>query len=90
MTQPPPLQFRGRHRLIVERAPEPQEILWENLEVSGWSHALRSIAVFFGLLWLMAVSFAITYATMRIHGVRILVVCGVRACVCLLCWRCPF
>jgi hypothetical protein len=31
--QPPPLRFRGRHRLKVQRAPEPHELLWENLEV---------------------------------------------------------
>lgn len=32
---PEALRFRGEHRLIVTEAPEPSNVLWENLEVSA-------------------------------------------------------
>ena len=31
--QPTPLQYKGKQRLIVTPAPEPSDILWENIEV---------------------------------------------------------
>ncbi|ETW05319.1 hypothetical protein H310_04271 [Aphanomyces invadans] len=39
--QPKSLRFHGIHRLIVEPAPEPSDIIWENLEVSTRQRRLR-------------------------------------------------
>jgi hypothetical protein len=33
---PPPLLFRGEFRLRVHPAPEPSNVLWENIEVGPW------------------------------------------------------
>eukprot|EP00753_Platysulcus_tardus_P018673 PLAT7004.19.p1 GENE.PLAT7004.19~~PLAT7004.19.p1 ORF type:complete len:1050 (+),score=341.53 PLAT7004.19:205-3150(+) len=49
---PPPLLFRGRHKLIVDDAPEPSDIVWENLETTALSRVLRR-AVTMGATLLM-------------------------------------
>jgi hypothetical protein len=55
--QPEPLRFRGKHRLTVTRAPDPSQIVWENLEVP-WAHRLyRQTLVNLLLLSLLVISF---------------------------------
>ncbi|KAF0683855.1 Aste57867_24130 [Aphanomyces stellatus] len=39
--QPKALRFQGLHRLIVVPAPEPSDVIWENLEVSARERRLR-------------------------------------------------
>ncbi|KDO26761.1 hypothetical protein SPRG_20566 [Saprolegnia parasitica CBS 223.65] len=39
--QPKDLRFRGQFAIIVEPAPEPSNIIWENLETSATSRFLR-------------------------------------------------
>ena len=40
---PPALLFRGTHRLIVTEAPPPSDIVYENLEASAASRAVRQV-----------------------------------------------
>lgn len=68
LLQPTPLRFRATHRLIVTRAPEPQEVLWENLETPAISRALRALVAWLGMGVLMAISIVIAYLTMRQAG----------------------
>ncbi|DAZ99530.1 TPA: hypothetical protein N0F65_005402 [Lagenidium giganteum] len=57
--QPKALQFRGRHALIVRAAPEPSNILWENLEVTDVSRRLRRLVTAVLTLLLLLVCCAI-------------------------------
>jgi len=50
LTRPKRLQMRGTHRLWVRRAPEGNDILWENLSVVGSSAGVRSALAWFGML----------------------------------------
>ena len=52
------LKFKG-HRLRVSRGPEPDEILWENVEVAGWRKFLHRLATTVVALLLLIVGFAI-------------------------------
>jgi len=55
--QPPPLRFRGKHRLSVSKAPDPSQIIWQNLELTACQRFLRQTGVNALLLLLLAVSF---------------------------------
>ena len=44
---PKDLRFRGKHRILVHRAPEPAEIKYENLVYSKKSKRWRRIFTFF-------------------------------------------
>lgn len=54
--QPPPLLFRGKHRLSVTRAPDPSQVIWEHLELTTCNRLLRQTAVNFLLLSLLFIS----------------------------------
>ncbi len=55
--QAPPLRFRGKHRLTVTRAPDPSQIVWENLEVPWTNRLMRQTLVNLLLLSLLVISF---------------------------------
>jgi len=55
---PPALKFRGKHRLKVREAPEPSNILWENLETSGFSLFLRKAVTSTVTISMLAISLA--------------------------------
>ena len=52
------MKFKG-HRLRVEEAPEPDEVVWENMEVSELSRFLRQIPGALLSTIFLIVSFAI-------------------------------
>eukprot|EP00753_Platysulcus_tardus_P022558 PLAT9771.1.p1 GENE.PLAT9771.1~~PLAT9771.1.p1 ORF type:complete len:1198 (+),score=594.86 PLAT9771.1:165-3596(+) len=60
-SQPVPLRFRGKHKLTVERAPEPSDIVWENLEVSSLQRGLRRAITTLVTFILLIVSFLIIF-----------------------------
>ena len=66
--QPASLRFRGgKHRLVVERAPEPTNILWENLQMLNhpWqARARRAISALVTFLVIL-VSFALAYTAQQ-------------------------
>lgn len=62
--QPTPLRFKNRFPLIVSRAPEPTEVLWENLHVRTQERRWRLFAVYCMLGVILAGSIA---ATLSIH-----------------------
>jgi hypothetical protein len=51
--------FRNRYRLKVRRAPDPDVILWENLQNRGVESLLRDTAVFFSSTLILLVSGAL-------------------------------
>lgn len=51
--------LRRAHSLIVERAPEPEDVLWENLQYSSTSRFFRMILVYFISLILIGIGFGI-------------------------------
>jgi hypothetical protein len=55
--------FRKYSRLKVSRAPEPDVILWENLEHRGFESIVRSTLVFFATAILLFGSFIIIIFT---------------------------
>eukprot|EP01138_Halocafeteria_seosinensis_P011584 gb/GECG01011833.1/.p1 GENE.gb/GECG01011833.1/~~gb/GECG01011833.1/.p1 ORF type:complete len:1174 (+),score=115.66 gb/GECG01011833.1/:1-3522(+) len=66
--QPPPLRFtrsiNGKVRswkLSVSKAPEPEDVTWENLEISQFKRILRRIGVNFILLLLIIFSLFILF-----------------------------
>ena len=50
--------YRG---IIISRAPEPEDILWENLTYTDCSKFLRSLATYFVTILLLSVSLGIIY-----------------------------
>jgi hypothetical protein len=56
---PSRLKFRG-HRLHVEKAPEPDEIVWENLETGPTARFFHRVRTTIITIILMAICFAIT------------------------------
>ena len=54
---PAPLLFRGKHRLTIVRAPEPSQVIWQNLELSFCARFGRQVGVLFLSLTLLAVCF---------------------------------
>eukprot|EP00284_Hemiselmis_tepida_P009660 CAMPEP_0174918126 /NCGR_PEP_ID=MMETSP1355-20121228/2893_1 /TAXON_ID=464990 /ORGANISM="Hemiselmis tepida, Strain CCMP443" /LENGTH=558 /DNA_ID=CAMNT_0016163285 /DNA_START=155 /DNA_END=1828 /DNA_ORIENTATION=+ len=56
---PPPHEclFEGKHRIRVTQAPEPSNIMWENLEASQLERLLRKAASSAGTALVVAVSF---------------------------------
>jgi hypothetical protein len=51
--------LRKKVKLTVERAPEPQDIIWENLQYSGFQRIKRTCFVYFITFILIGVSFGI-------------------------------
>ncbi|CAG9311615.1 unnamed protein product [Blepharisma stoltei] len=56
------LMFRGKHELKVKQAPEPSNILWENIEYPRWKRNARRIFAIAPTLALMILSIALIYA----------------------------
>ena len=54
--QPPPLLFNHTVPLKVRRAPEPSDVIWENLETPPWERGLRVLGVNLGVLLFVAAS----------------------------------
>ena len=59
---PRPLLFQGRHRLVVRRAPAPDDVAWENLEVGTWTRFWRRQTVNVLTLLLLVLSFVVAVA----------------------------
>jgi len=55
--QPPQIRFNGVHRLTVTKAPDPSQVVWQNLELTTTQRLLRQTGVNMLLLGLLAVSF---------------------------------
>jgi hypothetical protein len=57
--QPTPLRFRGKHVLSISRASEPEEIAWENMDLSDrercWRQSFTAVVVALILLVSLAV-----------------------------------
>jgi hypothetical protein len=47
--------------MILERAPEPSDVLWENLNVSFVSRIYKMIMIFMSILILIGLCFASIY-----------------------------
>eukprot|EP00904_Undaria_pinnatifida_P004196 jgi/Undpi1/13778/HiC_scaffold_9.g03429.m1 len=61
--QPAKLRFRGTHKIVVKRAPEAGNILWENLELSARERGRRKTLTVWVTVLLLGVSFALLYAS---------------------------
>jgi hypothetical protein len=59
LVYPAHLKFKG-HRLRIRRAPEPDEILWENLEISKPQQFVRMTYTTIVAFFLLAIGFMIT------------------------------
>jgi hypothetical protein len=55
--QPTALRFRGKNRLSVSKAPDPSQIVWQNLELTPWNRFLRQTGVNMLLGALLVASF---------------------------------
>ena len=55
---PPEEKFRGTHAYVVEEAPAPTDVMFENLDVSPRSRRYRRLAVVLVTVALLVVSFA--------------------------------
>lgn len=62
--QPKTLRLHGKHRLWLQRAPEPSDIKWENFTASRWQPLARRFTSF---ILLLAVLLGISYS---IFGVQ--------------------
>ena len=60
--QPKSLRFRNKYALHVQAAPEPSNILWENLEVSARSRRYRRWITSLVTLVFLLCSFGLIYA----------------------------
>jgi hypothetical protein len=56
---PQPLLFQGRHRLVVRPAPAPDDVIWENLQVSNWTRFARRQVVNVLTVLLLVFSFVV-------------------------------
>lgn len=56
-------------RIKVEKAPDPDEIIWENLEVTGISKRFRRFSTFLISVVLLIISFAAIIQSSRYKGV---------------------
>ncbi|CAM9878421.1 unnamed protein product, partial [Choristocarpus tenellus] len=65
--QPKRLRFRGKHKLRVQRAPEPGNIIWENLEESTCRRAYRKAFTATVTLVFLGISFMAIYYTKNIE-----------------------
>jgi hypothetical protein len=54
--QPPPLRFRGKHRLSIIKAPDPSTLIHQNLELSACNRFVRQSFVNLAMLFLIACS----------------------------------
>jgi hypothetical protein len=61
-------QNKGK-RIKVEKAPDPDEIIWENLEVTGISKRLRRFSTFLISVVLLIISFAAIIQSSRYKGI---------------------
>jgi len=61
-TMPRRLKFRGKHRLWAAPAEEPNEVVWENAEVTGFGRARRQCATTCAVACLILVSFLVVLA----------------------------
>jgi hypothetical protein len=57
---PPPLLFRGTHRLVVTEPPEPSDVLWENQEATHAGQYVRRIVTNMITLFLLVSALFIT------------------------------
>ena len=53
--------LKGEYKMKAHKAPEPSNILWENLEVKKCESCWRSFVVILVVLLCLAVSFVIIY-----------------------------
>lgn len=53
------LRYQGEQRLNVQRATDPSDILWENMETTSCQGRMRRAATFFATLLVMVLSFAL-------------------------------
>jgi hypothetical protein len=51
--------LKKKRTFVVLRAPEPQDVIWENLEFSDYQRLKRSIFVYFITFFLLLISFGI-------------------------------
>ena len=65
--QPTPLRFRERYRLVVTPAPDPVDILWENMDVTGRQKRARALCVNI-LLFLCLVASAVVCVVTQNHA----------------------
>lgn len=56
-----PLRLQGK-RLKVKKAPEPSNIVWENLDTPAWSQTCRRLLTALLTVFLISFSFFIVYA----------------------------
>jgi hypothetical protein len=56
--QPKPLLFKGTHTLTVSQAPEPTDILWENVGVTTSQRTRRIVAVYALMVVILLLSIA--------------------------------
>jgi hypothetical protein len=56
VSPPPPLLFRGRHRLVVTEAPPPSDVIFENWETPAFSRAARRVVTTLGTLLMLCVA----------------------------------
>jgi hypothetical protein len=54
--QPPQIRFNGTQRLTVTKAPDPSQVVWQNLELTTTQRLLRQTGVNVLLLGLLALS----------------------------------
>lgn len=54
-----PLRFDGKHLLSVTRAPDPSNIMWENLEISSCNRAQRICLSTLIMVLMLSISFAV-------------------------------
>lgn len=64
---PEPLLFRGKHSLEVSEAAEPDEVAWENLEVTDSARCIRSCMVSLAVLLILVVSLVVIIAA-KVQG----------------------
>lgn len=59
---PSKLKFRGKHKLTVKKAWEPDQIIWENLEVPFTSKVLKRLRTFLISFFIIVAGFALIVA----------------------------
>jgi hypothetical protein len=55
------LESKFESKVVVTRAPEPEDIIWDNIGISSCSIYLRKLMTYFVTLLLLGASFGIVY-----------------------------
>lgn len=66
--QDPTLRFRGTHRISVEAAPDPSDVLWENVTTSFQERCGRRLLTCCIMIALLAVSFVLILLATITYG----------------------